>query len=164
MSRLLIIGAGGHGEVVKEIAEDIGTYEEIAFIDDDNEKAIGAIGDLEKLRNKFDSAFVAIGNCSLRGTLLDKLAELSYNIPILVHPTAYVSRSATIGVGTIVEPKAIINAHADVGRGCIISIGSIVEHDAVIEECAHINSGAICMARSRVQRYQKVDAGDIIRE
>lgn len=31
--KLLIIGAGGHGQVVAEVAEDCG-YQEIAFIDD----------------------------------------------------------------------------------------------------------------------------------
>ena len=32
MKSLLVIGAGGHGRVVKEIAQDIG-YEKIDFLD-----------------------------------------------------------------------------------------------------------------------------------
>ena len=42
MKKLLIIGYGGHGKVVREIAEDIG-YTDIAFLDDNNNEAIGKI-------------------------------------------------------------------------------------------------------------------------
>ena len=38
--KLLIIGAGGHGQVVAEIAMDLG-YSKIDFIDDNSEIAIG---------------------------------------------------------------------------------------------------------------------------
>lgn len=37
---LLIIGAGGHGKVVVEIAVDFG-YEKIDFLDDDSPEAVG---------------------------------------------------------------------------------------------------------------------------
>ena len=30
--KLIIVGAGGHGQVVKEVAEAIGTYEKIDFV------------------------------------------------------------------------------------------------------------------------------------
>ena len=164
MSKLLIVGAGGHGVVVKEIAEDIGFYEEIAFVDDNSEEAIGKIADLELLGLRFDSAFVAIGNNELRGRLLERLKDIGYEIPVLVHPSAYVSKSARIGEGTVVEPKAIVNARVIVGEGCILSVGSIVDHDCVLESCVHINSGAICMARSRVERNVKEDAGTVVKE
>lgn len=51
MKRLLIIGAGGHGKVVAEVAKDIG-YEEIAFLDDSSSVAIGRAADIEKLRDQ----------------------------------------------------------------------------------------------------------------
>lgn len=164
MSKLLIVGAGGHGVVVKEIAEDIGLYEEIAFVDDNSEEAIGKIADLELLRLRFDSAFVAIGNNKLRGEVLEQLCKLQFQIPVLIHPSAYVSKSAKLGVGTVVEPKAIVNARVTIAEGCIISVGAIIEHDAVIEPCTHINSGAICMARSYVKRNEKIDAGIVVRD
>lgn len=46
MKRLLIIGAGGHGKVVAEVAKDVG-YEEIAFLDDISLEAIGKISEIE---------------------------------------------------------------------------------------------------------------------
>ena len=64
MKSLLIIGAGGHGQVVKEIAQDLG-YERIDFIDDHNSRAIGKIKDLENFK-EYQNAFVGIGNNKLR--------------------------------------------------------------------------------------------------
>ena len=40
---LLIIGMGGHGYVVKEVAENMNVFDRIDFIDDHNEKAIGTL-------------------------------------------------------------------------------------------------------------------------
>ena len=38
---LLILGAGQYGQVAKEIAEETGYFDKIAFLDDNSEQAIG---------------------------------------------------------------------------------------------------------------------------
>ena len=67
---LLIIGMGGHGYVVKEVAENMDVFDRIDFIDDHNEKAIGTIKDLKKLRSTYDTIHVSIGNLELRKKFL----------------------------------------------------------------------------------------------
>ena len=161
--KLLIVGAGGHGQVVKEVAEALDIYEQIDFVDDQAEGAVGKIEDLEVLRVQYDTAFVGIGNNRVRGEVYTKLKEYAYDIPVLIHPTAYVSKSACIGAGTVVEPKAIVNAHTEVGEGCIISVGAIVDHDVVLETCVHVNAGAICKAGSRVAKETKLEAGQVVK-
>ena len=156
--KLLIVGAGGHGQVVREVAEDTGCYEKIDFVDDNSDLAVGKIADLKKLRTEYDAAFVSIGNNHLRRELLQELKNCGYSIPALVHPTAYVSRSATIEKGTIVEPKAVVNANSRVGEGCIISVGAIVDHDVILEECVHVNAGTVCKAGSIVTEQIKLEA------
>lgn len=160
MKSLLIIGAGGHGKVVKEIAEDLG-YKKIDFIDDNNPKAIGKIEELNKFL-KYKEAIVGIGNNEFRESILNKLEQIGFAIPTLVHPTAYVSRSAIIEKGSVIEPKAIVNASARIGMGSIISVGSIVDHDTVIGKCAHINAGAIVKAGGFVENYRKLQAGEVV--
>lgn len=161
--KLLIIGAGGHGQVVKEVAEAIGTYEKIDFVDDNSDLAIGKMADLPDLRKEYDTAFVGIGNNYLRRELLDQLRTYGYGIPVLVHPTAYVSKSAKLSKGTVVEPKAIVNANSQVGEGCIISVGAIVDHDVILEACVHVNAGAICKAGSMVLAETKLEAGQVVK-
>lgn len=161
MKRLLIIGAGGHGRVVAEIAEDIG-YEEIAFLDDNSPEAIGKISEIEKFKEQYSDAFVGIGNNKLRGKLIQKIHDCGYTVPILIHQSVYVSRTATIGIGTIIEPKAIVNANSHIGEGCIISVGSIVDHDVEVGACCHINVGAIVKAGGKIESFRKLEAGEVV--
>lgn len=161
--KLLIVGAGGHGQVVKEVAEALNMYEQIDFVDDRAEGTVGKIEDLEVLRVQYDTAFVGIGNNRVRGEVYTKLKEYAYDMPVLIHPTAYVSKSARIGAGTVVEPKAIVNAHTEVGEGCIISVGAIVDHDVVLEPLVHVNAGAICKAGSHVVKETKLEAGQVVK-
>lgn len=166
--RLLILGAGGHGKVVREIALSLldvngkSLYEGVDFLDDNSVDAIGRIADLEKYQNKYSDVFGGIGNNKVRKQLLDQAKELGYSIPVLIHSTAYISPSAVIEDGTVVEPKAIVNANTVVHRGCIISVGAIVDHDATVNEFAHVNAGAIVKAGARVESGRKMEAGEVV--
>lgn len=159
---LLILGAGGHGRVVKEVAEVTGRYNRIDFVDDHRDIAVGKISDLETLHKSYDSAFVGIGDNHLRNELIYGLETIGYEIPVLIHPTAYVSESCHIGKGTIVEPMAVMNANTQVGIGCIISVGAIVDHDVVLGNCVHINAGAIVKAGGKVESERKLEAGEVV--
>lgn len=161
MKSLLIIGAGGHGQVVAETAEACG-YSKIKFIDDNSEIAIGKICDLQKFKGLFEEAFVGIGNNRFRDKMIDMLLELGFSVPVLIHPTAYVSKTAEIRMGTIIEPKAIVNTNSVVGRGCIVSVGSIVDHDVQLGKACHINSGAIVKAGGIVDDFVKLEAGEVV--
>lgn len=161
MGNLLIVGAGGHGKVVKEIAQAIGIYEKIDFVDDNSLEAIGKTEDLQELRKQYESAFVGIGDNNLRKVYFNILGEIGYAIPTLIHPTAYISKSAQISCGTVVEPKAIINAGVSIGMGGIVSVGAIVDHDVLIGDFVHVNAGAVCKAGSIVLAEMKIDAGQI---
>lgn len=159
---LLILGAGGHGRVVKEVAGAMGVFVKIDFLDDHSETAIGALSDSESLVDKYHYAFVALGNSELRMEWLDKLEASGYIIPILVHPTAYISPSAKVLSGTVVEAKAMVNTNAVIEKGCIIDLGSIVDHDARISFGCHIDCGAIVKAQCIVDAKTKVDSGVVL--
>lgn len=166
--RLLILGAGGHGKVVREVALSIcninqkAVYEIVDFLDDQSEIAVGKIAELEKFRDKYSDVFCGIGNNTTRKQLLDKAKELGFHIPVLIHSTAYISSSALMEAGTVVEPKAIVNTNTVVHRGCIISVGAILDHDVEIGEFAHVNAGAIVKAGGRVESGKKLDAGEVV--
>ena len=163
MKQLLIIGAGGHGQVVKEIAEACG-YVIIDFLDDNAPNAVGKINDAPYKAANYDGVIVGIGNNAIRRSITEQLEKVEgINNATLIHPTAFVSSSAIIGKGTVVEPHAIINAKSTIGEGCIISVGAIVDHDCSIGPFSHINAGAVCMAGSIVKTLTKVNAGEVIK-
>lgn len=165
MKTLLILGAGGHGQVVKEIAIACG-YEpqSIAFLDDNAPNAVGKMNEAPYLAPNYSSVIISIGNNALRQDITEKLERFEgINIVTLVHPTAFVSPSAVIGKGNVVEPNAVINSNSQIGEGCIISVGAIVDHDSSVGSFSHINAGAICMAGSKIEKLTKVNAGEIIK-
>ena len=160
MNSLLIIGAGGHGTVVKEVAKACG-YDKIEFLDDTSTKALGKISEIDKFK-EYENVFVSIGNNKLRKKIFDTAKENGYKMPTLIHPEAYVSESAKLGEGIIVEPKAIVNSNVTVGEGCIISVGAIVDHDAKIGDYAHVNAGTIVKAASSVEIFRRLEVGEIV--
>jgi len=160
---LLIIGAGGHGHVVKETAQALGIYKRIDFIDEHSELAIGTCGELEKFKAEYSEVFVAFGNNELREKWLITAKKLGFHIPALVHPRAYVSPSATIEEGVIILPNAVVNTCSKIKPGSIIGIGCLVDHDVIIGEYCHINTGAIIMAGSNINNLTKVEAGEVVR-
>lgn len=160
MKRLLIIGAGGHGQVVAECAKACG-YEKIDFLDDNHPDAIGGIKRLEEIAAGYDGVIVSIGDNEIRRGLITRLQKINAPLVSLIHPRAYVSATAAIGSGTIVLPGAVIHTNANIGTGCIVSIGALIDHDAAVEDFSHINTGAIVGAGKRARG--KVDAGMIIK-
>lgn len=50
---LIILGAGGHGRVVADIAEQTGKYDKIVFLDDNSndDKVIGKCSDYKKFKS-----------------------------------------------------------------------------------------------------------------
>lgn len=159
---LLVIGAGGHGLVVAELAQACG-YSRTDFVDDRSPLAIGPLSDLPALVPRYSAAAVSLGDLSLRQSLLDKLEALSVPVPALVHPTAYASPSARIAPGALVLPGAIVNANAVVGKGAIISAGAVIDHDAIIGPCSHVDAGVVVAARACVPPLTKVPAGTCVR-
>lgn len=159
--RLLILGAGGHGKVVGEIARACG-FTEVKYLDDNSEMTLGKISDLPLYRNQFTYIALGIGNNEVRQKLYEEATKLGYSLPILIHPSAYVSSSAVVLEGSVIEPKACVNANSNVGKGCIISIGAIVDHDVIIGDYVHINAGAIAKAGSHIDALAKIDAGQVV--
>lgn len=159
MKNLLILGAGQYGMVAKEIAESTKKYDTISFLDDNNPIAFGKLNEYEKFCSVYQDAVVAIGNSKLRLELLDKLKKSGFEIPVLIHKSAYVSPSAVIGEGSFIEPMSVIHTDVHVGVGCIISAGTIVNHNSQIGIGCHLNCGTIVASGTEVQSHTKTQYG-----
>ena len=150
--------------VAKEIAEATGLYDRIVFLDDNSSAAIGRLSDFDKCSDVFDSAVVAIGDAEKRLKLIERLIDAGYDVPVLIHPRAYVAPSATISMGCFIEPMAVVHTDVVIGAGCIISAGTIVNHNAVIGDGCHIDCGSIIGARAIIADYTKTEYGSVIHE
>ncbi|KWZ78063.1 acetyltransferase [Anaerococcus tetradius] len=161
MNRLIIIGAGGHGKVVADIAVK-NSYTDICFLDDDiNLKecagfpVIGPISYAELLRG---DKIVAIGNSLIR----EKIQNSIDNVVTLIHPSSIISRRVKIGEGSVIMAGAVINSDSIIGKGVIINTSTSIDHDCKIEDFAHISIGSHLAGGVRIGKNTFVGAGSTI--
>ena len=81
---------------------------------------------------------VAVGDNAVRERLCRRVTVAGFHLINLVHPSAVISPSVTLGIGVVVMPLAVINADARVGDGAIINTAAVVEHDCMIGAYAHV--------------------------
>lgn len=148
--KLLLVGAGGHGRVVADLAAETGAYSQIAFVDDrfpgvdksGDWPIIATIADLPGVIRRFDDCVITMGDGARRLSLQNEVAALGFRSPVLVHRSAIVSRRAIVGPGTVIAAGAVINVGAKVGACCIINTGATVDHDCELEDAVHVCPGA----------------------
>ena len=161
MKNLLILGMGQYGIVAKEVAEESGQFEKIAFLDDNNPEAVGKLSEGGKFVREYTQAFAAVGNPELRAALLKRAEEGGFEIVTLVSPRAYVSRSAESGKGCIVEPMAVVNAAVKLKAGVFVCAGSVVNHNAEVGAMCQIDCNATVAASAKVPDGTKVGLGEV---
>ena len=164
MKKLLILGAGGYGKTVADLATQLMIYDQIAFLDDGctGGRILGKCGEFMAYADGHTHMYPAFGNNSARMKWLGILEEAGISAPALVHPRAYVSPLAALGRGTVVLPMAVVNTGVTVKEGCIINIGALVDHDCVVEPGCHLAPGAIVKAENRIPAGTKVESGTVI--
>lgn len=156
--KLLIVGAGQYGMLSKEVAESMGVFEKIDFLDDNNEIAIGKVNEYEKFVGDYAYAFVALGDNAFRLETIERLQRACYKIAVLVSPKAYVSPSAQLRKGTILEPMAVVQANASVSIGCLVCSGAVVKHNAFVGDGCYLDCNSIVQAGTLVPAKTKVNA------
>ena len=141
MSTLLILGAGGHAKVVAETALASGAASRVTFLDDSTNAPLAQA--LEPAtREQFAAAAVAIGHAATRLHWLEQLSAAGYALPVLIHPTAWVSPSASLGPGSVVFAQAAVQAQAAIGHGAILNTGSSADHNVHLADGVHVCPGA----------------------
>lgn len=173
--KLILIGAGGHAHACIDVLEHQGLYQIAGLVGMPDElhaqhlgySVIATDSDLPELAEKYQYALIAIGQLRSpdhRIRLYQLAAELGLQLPVIIAPSAHVSRHATVGAGTIVMHGAIVNAGAKVGSNCIINTRALVEHDATVENHCHISTGAILNGNVSIGAGSFVGSGSLIKE
>lgn len=171
MERLVIIGAGGHGRVVADCAEQLKRYDKIVFLDDSYpERTVNhcwdIIGKAASWRdlNIDDDVIVAIGNNAFREGLTNELIKSQFSVATLIHPSAIVSTHAKVGLGTVVFANVVVNCAVTIGNACIINTGATIDHDCKIGDGCHISPGANLAGTVTVGRLSWVGIGSSVVE
>ena len=164
-NKLAIIGAGGHGKVVGEIAL-LNQYKFIDFFDDQikdtKEFPFTIIDTLDYLNGHledYDAFFVAIGNNQTRSEKIEWLKKNKMNLVSLIHPKSTISKFSSIGIGTCVMANAVVNAGSLIKEGVIINTSASVDHDCLIEDFAHISPNCSLSGDVKIGKFTHLGTG-----
>lgn len=164
MKKLVIIGAGGHGKVIADIAVKNG-YTEIVFLDDDkNVHKCGGypiIGNSSEVGKIEADMIVGIGNSTVRRRIQESIPE--NRVVTLIHPNAVIAEDVVIGRGTVIMAGVVVNSGTQIGKGCIVNTCSSVDHDCEVGDYVHIAVGSHLCGNVSVGTETWIGAGGIIR-
>ena len=164
MKKLLILGAGGLGRMVGEVAADTGLYEKISFLDDAvrEEDVIGKCVDYTALLTEYPYAIASFGDNRLRLAWTQRLLQAGFTVPNIFHPSAVVSRSVQFGAGCLVLQGAIVNANSTLGSACLVNSAALIDHDCVLADGVHVNLNATIKAWCHLTECTRTEAGEIV--
>lgn len=163
MKKLVIIGAGGYGQTVYDIARQSEKYEKIIFLDDNSDLAYGKCDEWVNYLDEYD-IYPAFGNNQLRLDLVEEILKSKGCVPTIIHKSAYVSPMAKVDVGCVIMPMAVVNTNTVIEKACIINVSSVIDHGSIIEKGCHICLGVIVKAENRIKSLTKVQAGEVIED
>ena len=159
--KLLIVASKRYGDYVKEIAESMGCFEKISFVDNDREGAIGKLEDVESFYPGYNCAIAACDDGTERLEWNKKLEAL-YNIPVLFHMDSTISPSANLMPGCIVEPRTVVGCGSTIGQATVIGANVVVEPYCFIGDSCTLKSGTIVKSTSMVAMNTSTEQGSVL--
>jgi acetyltransferase EpsM len=173
-SAIIIYGGGGHGKALTDLLRLLGTYRIVGIIDDGipagevimGVPVLGGSPVLSELYAKgirqAVNAVGGIGNIAIRIKVFQQLAEAGFSCPAVVHPSAFVEKSASLAPGVQVFPLAYVGSEARLGFGTIVNTGAIVSHDCELSDYANISPGAMLAGEVKIGAGALVGMGATI--
>lgn len=151
MEDIILVGFGGHGKSVADTIERGNQYKIYGYTDiKDHNNQYHYLGTDEVLPAMFakgiNNACICIGYLgkgNLREEISYCLKNIGFDLPVIIDPTAIVSKTASLGEGSFIGKRAVVNADASVGKYCIINTGAIIEHECKVGDFSHVAVGAV---------------------
>jgi sugar O-acyltransferase (sialic acid O-acetyltransferase NeuD family) len=180
--RLIVAGAGNAGLKVVQIitdSHDAGDreYEIAAFIDDSLEKGsdfygypvIGGTSDLDEIEETIGpldtlGLVCAIGEPRIRRKVLDLISPRFKIFPNLIHPSAQVSKFASVGKGNVISQNVVVQPEALVGDFNVIKAGVAVGSYSKITEYCTMGTNSITQCRATLLPGSSMGGGALVIE
>ena len=148
MTKYIIVGSGGHARSLLDTIGNIEGAELFVLSHPDVPTNFGAalISESIAIQNQADFSFViGIGKRSMRNKLIAELLNVISleRFPPIIHPTAYISKSANIGFGSQILGQAYLGPNVVIGNFALVNTRVVIEHDAEIGHQSVMSPGVI---------------------
>ena len=148
MTKYIIAGSGGHARSLLDALGSIEGAELFVLSHPDVPTNFGAtlISEATAIQNQTDFSFViGIGKRSIRNRLIAQLLDVVSleRFPPIIHPTAYISKTARIGFGSQILGQSYIGPNSVIGNFALLNTRAVVEHDSEIGRQSVLSPGVI---------------------
>jgi sugar O-acyltransferase (sialic acid O-acetyltransferase NeuD family) len=152
--------------VLADLAHEIG-YKIFAFVDKKPTQFSSYLDIAVLSESDFFQSFdldnfeyvIGIGDNFLRQEISLRLIRRGLSTPSLVSPNSWISKSAHIGLGSVILQNTVIQANANIGEFTIVNNSTSINHDSIVGQYCHIAPGSTLCGNVRVQDFTTIGAG-----
>ena len=150
--RVLIVGAGGHAQVIADILLNMKGKEKelmpIGFLDDNhalhgkNFLGLPVLGPFASCSSiEHDAIIIAIGNNGIRRCLFEKFQIKGEHFFIARHPSSIIASNVSISAGSMICAGTVVNPSSVIGANVILNTGCTIDHHNRLGDHVHIAPG-----------------------
>lgn len=174
-TRLVVVGAGGHGREALDVVEAINrrrpTFELLEVIDDHGDehgllarRGIAVVGATALLAETEACYVIGVGSPEGRRKV-DALATAAGLEPAtLIHPTAVLGSDLRIGPGFVAAAHAQVTTNVTTGRHVHLNIGATVSHDCILGDYVTLSPGCHVSGNVRLGDAVTLGVGAVVRQ
>lgn len=167
--KTILIGGGGHARSIVEVMGRNSFDAYVALSPAPEGMSLPYAGNDTVASSTLDPAETAIhiaigytsgGSLALRRKIIETYRN--FTAVTLISPSAVVTPSSTIGAGSAVMARAVVNRSAT-GDHCVINTGAIIDHDCRLGSNVFIGPGAVICGEVEIGDDVFIGAGAILR-
>lgn len=166
---LHVLGGGTLGRFIADIAADCEGLTIAGFFDD-RYPAVAEIGGIPVV-GRFSDAdpavhrhiAIGVGEPKDRRRLFEQCCAAGFELPSVVHPSAVISRTATIADGVIIGPHSTVLSGSRIGSGCCLLSMVNVNHDITVQPWCLIGASVAIGNGATLEEGCHIAMGQVIR-
>jgi acetyltransferase EpsM len=166
---VLILGSYAFAEEVDDLISEAAEWQAVGFVENLdrsrcrnklNGKTIFWVDDLGTV-GRGHHLICAIGTTK-RQSYIEQVEPFGLPFATVVHPSARISQTSHIGIGTIVSVGAIVAAQSKIGSHTILNRGVMIGHHTQVGSCVTVSPGANIAGKCVIEDGCYVAMGAIV--
>lgn len=162
MKKIAIIGAGGLGQELKAMINNMTDFKFTGFYDDEKKKddVIGNIADLNSCHQSVNT-IMGIGSPEIKASIINRLNNHHISFPTVIHSSVYRGNieSIAIGPGSIITPGCSLTTDIIIGSHVLVNLNCTIGHDVSIGNFSSIMPGSNISGNVKIGKEVLVGAG-----
>jgi sugar O-acyltransferase (sialic acid O-acetyltransferase NeuD family) len=173
MKNLLIIGAGGMGREIYDLATLCSGYNKDYVIKGFLDNSIDAlktfngyspvISTIDNYIIEDDDVFIcSLGNVSEKKKNIQLILDKGGKFINLVHPDAYIGKNTKIGSGCILLKNAYVGVDCVIDDYVLIQLSAVIGHDVKVGKYTRVDNFVVCVGGTELKEEVTVHTSSVI--